>query len=263
MLKRLIDSTKGIIDTQKRIGELRKYALEAARDGVFTDDELKEFEALQVQLGLTDDQIKSLRVEVYSATLKAAKSDARLNDDEIHSLERLVVHFSLDSEEAKHSYEELARYRLLYEIERGNLPISQVPGLISKRGEISYWCEPVQVFEEKIVKKYQVGQSSGFSVRIAKGISYRVGSSRGQTVTETGLVMVGKGDFAITTHRLVFLGASTSIEMPWSKVVNLQLYSDALAVFVGSRSKPLFIKPINHHNLEVIAATISQIVNKN
>ncbi len=56
--------------------------LRAAADGKLTDDEMKALHSQYKQLDLTQDDIRTVRVQAYEAALRAARSDGQISVDE-------------------------------------------------------------------------------------------------------------------------------------------------------------------------------------
>jgi hypothetical protein len=69
---------------------------------------------------------------------------------------------------------------------------------------------------------YQAG-SSGFSFKVAKGVRYRVGGTRGTYVPgEEQPTPVDTGTMTITNQRVVFQGAKQAREWSYSKLIGMQ-----------------------------------------
>jgi hypothetical protein len=96
--------------------------------------------------------------------------------------------------------------------------------------------------KEVAVREYQGGYS-GFSFPIGKtGIRYKVGGSRGHSVqVGTKLQVADSGILAITNKRAVYTGSRKTVDMPYSKLVNLTVYSDAIVFHQSNRvNAPMF-----------------------
>lgn len=66
------------------------------------------------------------------------------------------------------------------------------------------------------------GASHGVSFRVAKGVSYRVGQSRGQFVQEAERpTPIDQGSITVTNQRVVFQGASVVREWHFAKLVGV------------------------------------------
>jgi hypothetical protein len=151
--------------------------------------------------------------------------------------------------------------RLLDEIQKGNVPEIQVANLITQKGERVYWKEPSSLTEEKVIRRGYEGGSQGFSFRIMKGVSYRVGAHRGNLITETGMVSVSMGDFIISDRRIVFRGNTKSFSIKLDKILDVQCYSDGIKIFENNKTKPRLIQFFNSNNGDVVGSILSYSIN--
>jgi hypothetical protein len=117
--------------------------------------------------------------------------------------------------------------------------------MILKKGEVVHLEESAILLKEVVEREFQSG-SRGVSFRIAKGVSYRVGSSRGRMV-EVGrsLQPQDTGVLSVTSQRLVYAGTARSVEMNYAKLINLNVYTDALQVHVSNRQAPTTLRVTN------------------
>ncbi len=84
-------------------------------------------------------------------------------------------------------------------------------------------------YAEQRIKREIVGRSAGTSVRIAKGVSVRVGQSRGTPVERDEIVHRGVGTMAVTTKHVYFSGERT-FRIRFSRIVSVQAMRDAVEV---------------------------------
>lgn len=88
-----------------------------------------------------------------------------------------------------------------------------------------------------------VGGSQGFSFPIGHtGIRYRVGSFHGHPVQTSSISDVDEGTLVLSSLRLAFIGSLKSVITPLGKVVHVEAYTDALAIFQEGRENPNFYK---------------------
>lgn len=105
-----------------------------------------------------------------------------------------------------------------------------------QKGETLVWLfHNVTLCEEKIFRTY-VGKSSGFSVRIAKGLYYRTGSFNGWPIETNQMVTRGNGSLGVTTKHIYFAGEQKSLRIPYNKVVQFIPYSDGLGIHTDGKS---------------------------
>ena len=105
------------------------------------------------------------------------------------------------------------------------------------------------------------GSSQGVSIRIAKGVSYRVGQMRARSVVVgTQLQVQDTGVLAITNQRAMFVGKQRTLEFRFDKLVGIEQFADGLRLNVSNRqlaslfkfappSSPLITAAIISHSL--------------
>ena len=84
-------------------------------------------------------------------------------------------------------------------------------------------------YKEKRQTTFQ-GASHGVSVRVMRGVYYRVGAFRGAHLDRTSLDVIDTGDLGITNKAILFAGPRRAIRIDYSEVVALQPYPEAFAV---------------------------------
>jgi hypothetical protein len=112
--------------------------------------------------------------------------------------------------------------------------------LILKRGEHACWVAPATL-ARKQTRTQWVGGSQGVSFPILHtGIRYRVGSYHGHPIQQQFLANLDSGKLVITNFRIAFIGAAKSTSIPFAKLLHVECYSDAVAVFLEGRENPDF-----------------------
>jgi len=234
--------------------------MEAVADGSFSTAEVDSLYALQDQLGLSREEVASLRVQAFAKAFSVAKSDGAITEEEERELQAIKEHLELSDDEIVATTVELSRFRLLREITQGNVPSVVVPGLVLQKQERAYWVEPASILEEKVVSRQFVGGSRGVSIRIMKGVSYRVGAYRGHVESRTGIVAVSTGDLVITSKRVIFRGDKKGFNTRLDKLLNVEMASDGITLTDGN-SKPRVIVFPTAANVDIVGAVLSQAIN--
>lgn len=242
------------------VQDFKKALLDAAEDGKLTDDEIAHLEKKKADYGLSDADYDSIKVQVYEKAFAVAKADKVITEEEERDLEKLQRYLELPPSSIAKSQAELSRLKLLAEIKKGNLPVSTEANLITQKGEVCYWAEPSELLEERVVRRRYEGGSRGVSVRICKGVSYRVGAQRGQLVSDTAVVPVSTGKLILTSKRVVFTGDKKSFNSKLDKLLDVEFYSDGIK-FSPATGKPKLFRFSRVGIIDIVGAIFQHAVN--
>jgi len=115
-------------------------------------------------------------------------------------------------------------------------------GLILGKGEELLWVEPGLTLKEPKTSRTYVGASSGVSIRIARGVYYRVGAFKGHPIDHTEVIDIGKGNLALTNRQLYFLSPAKGFKLPYRKLVSVIPFEDGIGLQRdGVSAKPQFL----------------------
>ena len=131
------------------------------------------------------------------------------------------------------------------QINAGRLPdVTAESSFVTKSGESVHLEVRATLLKEVTLREFQAG-SRGVSFRVAKGVYYRAGSTRGKSVvTGTEMRAADSGTLFVTSTRAVFVGTRSTIELDYRKLVELIVYTDGVQFHVSNRKiPPLFRLP--------------------
>lgn len=136
----------------------------------------------------------------------------------------------------------------------GLLPELATHQLITKDGEAVHLEWPAALMKEVAVREFQGGYS-GFSFPIGKtGIRYRIGGARGRSVLiGMKIEAADTGTLSLSSHRAVFMGMRKTIELPYAKLVNLEVFTDGVRFHQSNRQT---VTQLSCSDGEVVAAII-------
>ncbi|MBO5141887.1 MAG: hypothetical protein J6C46_02610 [Clostridia bacterium] len=121
-----------------------------------------------------------------------------------------------------------------YELQIG-FPIVDFQGFFPQKDEVVIYAVPAAIFKDKEQVIGYTGKSSGASVRIAKGLTVRTGSSGG-TPIRGSVRKESIGDLIITNKRVLFIGKDDNFEFAVSKISVVKVLSDETFVIQAGRS---------------------------
>jgi hypothetical protein len=142
--------------------------------------------------------------------------------------------------------------------------VANVPGVMLKKGEVAYISVQGAGFvEPKRAPGHWAGRSSGYSFRVAKGVNYRIGATRGHYVQgEESPTVTDIGLFVVTNQRCVFIGEKRNTEWAYTKLLGYSLDGEAIAIFnVSNRQKATGVQyttEVEHILDPLIAAAIAK-----
>lgn len=200
-----------------------------------------QLRALLIQIGREADvsTVGNAGAEKAAAAALDARADAI--DAQIHQTRSSVA--SIDKEVMRRQEAVRAMgFDSLYEaaILQTSGPAQVQSPLLTKSGEIAILAAAATL-SRMVTRTHYVGGSSGFSFPIGHtGIRYRVGTFRGQPVQQQALTKLDDGTFVVSNQRLAFVGRTKSVSVPLGKILHLELYSNALAVFQEGKENPDF-----------------------
>lgn len=120
-------------------------------------------------------------------------------------------------------------------INNGKLPDIQGTNLNLAAGEICCYMDKAYTFKDKTVTTGYTGKTSGVSIRIMKGLSYRTGESGGRAIRQTQRTTYN-GILYITTKRVIFTSQANSFDKPFDKITSIQEVKDGLIIQIGAQT---------------------------
>lgn len=136
------------------------------------------------------------------------------------------------------------------------LPVVRSGGLILSAGEVCHLCESVSIGKTKTVTTRTVTSRSGSSVRVARGVSLRSGTSTSRAIRQNVLDAV-VGSFYVTNKRIVASSSKYSFDKSLSALSSYTMHTDGFALQFGNDTytiltrEPVYVMTI----LQVVLAT--------
>jgi len=184
---------------------------------------------------VTADERRDALVSAWESALDDFLEDGVLSTGEESHLATFAGNLGLTQEDLdRHGkYMMAGKAAALREVMEGRIPKSvRVEGASFnlKRAEQLVWLfNNVPYFEQRTTHTRR-GTSSGFSIRIAKGLYYRPSSFSSRPIEHTQMVHADTGVLGVTNESLYFVGPRKSIRIPYAKVVNFTPYKDGVGL---------------------------------
>lgn len=247
------------------VGRLRSLISAAVQDGKLTDDEMAAIGKFYEESKLGPKEFDVVRNLVFSDVVANYTRDRRITPEERESLMHIAERLDVPYSTMAVVQSQIDYFELLHSIETAPfdlLPATWSSSVILKPDEIDFFSVSTALLEERVVNRQIVGGSHGVSIRLMKGVSYRVGQSRGRIETQKGLVPISFGELTITNLRLVFNGDRKSVNAPYEKLQNIELFSDGLRFSLTSRQTPVTLQFYSQESLEIAGMYISRMLNQ-
>lgn len=264
--KLYIGETNSIHD-KYAFNAISQLTKEKLADNILTDDEKKEIEEFSKELNVSNDDIeriyKKTALQLYEEALGKAIGDRNLSNEEEIELKKLANDlgiFHSDTgidEKIKSEYNYLS---LLNALNNGFIPQARTEStFVLQRNEVVYWESYCDLLITKNVTTGWEGRSQGFSIRVTKGLSYRVGSSRGNPI-RADVTSTYPGIFAITNKRVVFSGSAKAFSIPYKSLIDFEPYSDGIGL---QKTNAYYLVRFNAERVsEVIFKILTNVINK-
>ena len=185
---------------------------------------------------VSEEEIRSLVITSWEATVHQFLEQRVLTQSEEAGLDALQKEFDLTQDELNRhgAFMSLTKAVVLREVLEGKLPtrvkFQWDVQFNFQKNESPLWAFNHVAYLEDKTKTMYVGRSQGMSIKICKGVYYRVGAFKGQPVSQTELVHVDTGPLAITTKHIYFAGSRKAVNIPHAKVVTFTPYSDGVGI---------------------------------
>jgi hypothetical protein len=233
---------------------------EVLRDGRLTPSEKKALERFAAELRLGEPAQRSIMEPAARAALSRAAdqaaADERLSPDEDRTLVMLAQELGVPLEFDARRRRQLERMALFWSIENGRAPTYDVP-ITLQRGERCHFVSSADWYELR-TKTVRVNYS-GFStsIRICKGVRYRVGTVTPQRVTRDELTHLDRGTVYFTNKRVIFDGERKNTAIRHSALIGFRSYADGVVLEKATGKSPHLILT---GDAEVAAVTLGALL---
>lgn len=123
---------------------------------------------------------------------------------------------------------------------------TDIPIILKKNEKIELILPNLSLMEPRRVT---TGGYGGPSMRVAKGLYFRVGAFRAQSHEE--IKEIDNGLLALTNKRLVFLGDKRNANIDLKKIVAVEPYKDGIAVVTERRKRPQYFIGVDQDEITV------------
>ena len=218
---------------QARMNEVAQRSLREA-----VDRDALEAELRSIALGnfLDDSAVREALVAAWEDGVQKSLEDGVLTADEEQRLAAFKEAFSLEQSvlDRKGALSRLVKAGVLRDLMEGTLPQrvtvgGTLPVNLQKNEKIIWVFPNTQYLEDRVRREY-VGGYQGASIRVAKGVYWRVGGFRGHPIEHTERTHVDTGVLVVTNKHVYFVGPSKSLRIRHDKIISLVPFDDGIGL---------------------------------
>jgi hypothetical protein len=251
------DRQKGAITEQKEVWAYKQALNQKATGRRLSAPDRAELKLEQRRLGLDDARARSVHADFCAHLVRVVIQDGIVTPQELDDVGQMIGTLGLQWTDLPP--EQLQSIQLAYavmDIQRGKLP--SVAGsnvnIRLQAGEIVHAIFEANLLDERVVRRDYVGGSSGFTFRLTKGVSYRLGGTRGRSVPVTAIVPVDEGNVILTSQRLMFMGRKKPFAYQWDQVVCAEPAADGIHLVFSGKNSTATLQYANRTYAEILAA---------
>jgi hypothetical protein len=231
----------------KAVSDLDQFVLNSIKDGsdlAFLESEVNNAHSA----GVIDQKARTeILVSAFERCVDAFLEDGLLDEDEENKLVQFQNAFSLTQSQLdrRGKFLKVGKSSVLRKVMNGEFPSNVQVDLNNvvnfQKGENPIWVFNGCQYLEDVVRRQFVGGSQGLSFRVMKGVYYRVGAFKGESVSTVERKNLGTGSLVVTNKNLYFIGPGKTSKIPFSKIVSFTPYSDAVGIMRdAATAKPQF-----------------------
>ncbi len=178
----------------------------------------------------------ALLINAWEASVDQFLEDGVLDESEEKRLAEFMKHFALSKSDLDKNgaLTRTAKAAVLRRVLNGVVPrrasVDEDIPINFQKDERVVWAFPESEYFEDKTKRQYVGGSKGLSIRIMKGVYYRVGDFKGHAVDRTERVHIDTGWVVVTSKHIYFSGAAKTFRVPYSKIISFLPFSDGFGI---------------------------------
>ena len=224
-----VNKKRSFFERRRIKSEAYKQLMLMASDGEISHEEERRIKELLMEAELTDKQQSQGFIQAYKKAYEHVMSDEVVTQQEHEALKRIQRLFNIPSDKISAELQVLDKHKVLRQIQSGILPTCHT-NIILKKGEVAHFSYFADLIEERAVRGRYQGGSAGVSFRVAKGVSFRVGQSRGTYHSDREPVAVSSGKLIVTNKRIIFDGDKKGFNITIGQLLSYEVFDNSILV---------------------------------
>jgi hypothetical protein len=132
-----------------------------------------------------------------------------------------------------------------------SIPSKMNTNVILNQNEQFVYSIPDVTFSEPRSVRDITGAYGGPTIRITKGLSWRMGGFKARSESHEELRTIDKGNLTITNKRLIFTGTVKNSSIELKKILSIEPYKDGIALNKEGKQRPEYYTNVDHHKISV------------
>ena len=224
-----VNKKRSFFERRRIKSEAYKQLMLMASDGEISHEEERRIKELLMEAELTDKQQSQGFIQAYKKAYEHVMSDEVVTQQEHEALKRIQRLFNIPSDKISAELQVLDKHKVLRQIQSGVLPTCHT-NIILKKGEVAHFSYFADLIEERAVRGRYQGGSAGVSFRVAKGVNFRVGQSRGTYHSDREPVTVSSGKLIVTNKRIIFDGDKKGFNITIGQLLSYEVFDNSILV---------------------------------
>lgn len=212
-------------------------------DGNLSEEDKVILEQVKKEHNLTDKDVEKYNLAGFKIFFDKITDDSRITETERKELVKIYSDLNLPADKLAYNQSDFNKYYTLHLIDQGNLPTIDVPNLnvnLKPDEKLHYISKAFIVKNKSITTGINYSGLSG-SIKIAKGIRYRIGSMKVRPQKVNVMMTDDAGTFYLTTENLGYIGLNKHFSMPYDKISSLDIRDGFLYLYKKGKEGPFII----------------------
>lgn len=212
-------------------------------DGLVSEKEKNDLEALRQNLRLSDSKAKDLyrsavKKQIDSYTKPIFESEVFSPEDE-KLLYEAAENLGLTLKFPPEVKEKLSKYRENWELLNGKLPVLE-SDILLQRNELLHFKVSIDWMEERSVTKRVNYSGFTYSTKIIGNLRWRAGTIKPRKITSQELTLIDSGTLYLTNKRFIFNGQHVNKTIALNKIIGFTPYQDGMLIEKETGKSPFF-----------------------
>lgn len=230
-------------------------------DGNLSEDDKVILEGIKKDHNLSDKDVEKYNLVGFKTFFDKITDDSRITEAERKELVKIYSDLNLSTDNLAYNQSDFNKYHTLYLIDEGKLPTVDVPNLNVnlKAGEKLHYVNKAFIVKNKSITKSFNYSGFSASIKIAKGLRYRVGNVKINPQKVNVMMTDDVGTLYLTTENLGYIGLNKHFSIPYEKISSLDIRDGFLYLYKKGKEGPFII---SMNDFELLLAIVSCKINE-